>query len=439
MKSKSTDANTHYMAHRIFIFILLVFSYPAMVNAAVEAIELNRIIAIVNNDIITRIELEQELGTIKLQLQQQNIQMPSDETLRKQVLERLIINEIQLQMADANGIRVDDETLNSTISNIATQNNLSLIEFRDALQKDGFDFTQFRENIRNEIIIRKISQRNVDNRITVSEQEIDNFIANQKIQGNAGDEYRLGHILIGMPETASPDQIQASRQKAQQVVADLREGADFSQIAISVSEGQQALEGGDLGWRNIGELPSLFADIVPEMKTGQISDIIRSSSGFHIIKLLDYRGAKPHIVTQTQARHILIKPDELTSEENAKALLASIKQQIEKGEDFGKLVKQHSDDKASVATDGDLGWITPGKMVPEFEKVMDGLKPGGVSDPFKTRFGWHIVHVVKRRDVDDTEDFTRSRVQELIFQRKVEEEHMNWLRRVRDEAYVEYL
>jgi len=426
------------MMHIVRLIIFVAFFSFGAAQANTAPIGLDRIAAIVNNDIITQTELDKELNTIKLQLRQQKIQIPPDETLRKQVLERLVINQIQLQLAKANGIRVDDETLNNTISNIASQNNLTLSGFRDALEQEGFEFAQFRENIRKEIIIRRISQRNVDNHITVSEQEIDNFIANQKIQGNAEDEYRLGHILIGLPETATPDQIQAAKQKAQQILDELRTGMDFSQAAISVSEGQQALEGGDLGWRKAGELPSLFAEIVPNMEIGAISDIIRSSSGFHIIKLLDYHGAKPHIVTQTQARHILIKTDELTNDDDAKTLLTNLKQQIKEGADFGKLAKANSDDKTSAANGGELGWIEPGKMIPDFEKVMDSLDPGKISDPFKTRFGWHIVQVNDRREIDDTEDFTRSRIHELIFQRKVEEEHMNWLRHVRAEAYVEY-
>jgi peptidyl-prolyl cis-trans isomerase SurA len=413
-------------------------STTLVAQANTSPVEIDRIVAVVNNDIITQTELDRELNTIKLQLRQQNISMPPDETLRKQVLERLVINQIQLQLADANGIRVDDETLNNTLSNIAAQNNLSLSGFRDALQKEGLDFAQFRENIRKEIIMRRVSQRNVDSRITITDQEIDNFIANQKIQGNAEDEYRLGHILIGLPETAGPDEIQKTKQKAQDILEKLRNGADFSQTAVSVSEGQQALEGGDLGWRKVGELPSLFADIVPSMKIGEISDIIRSSNGFHIIRLIDYRGAKPHVVTETEARHILIKTDQLTSDDDAKALLSSIKQQIINGADFSKLAIKYSNDKASAANGGDLGWVPPGKMTPDFEQVMDTLKPGEISDPFKTRFGWHIVQVIDRKEVDDTEDYTRSRIRELLFQRKVEEEQMNWLRRIRDEAYVEY-
>ena len=426
------------MIQIVRLITLLIFPAVAVVHATTTPVELDRIVAVVNDDIVTQTELEKELAAIKLQLRQQNIRMPSDDTLRRQVLERLVINQIQLQMAEANGIRVDDETLNNTISNIASQNNLSLSGFRDALEQEGLDFGEFRENIRKEIIIRRITQRNVDNRINVSEQEIDNFIANQKIQGNADDEYRLGHILIGVPETADPEEIRERKQKAQQILEQLRNGADFSQIAVSVSEGQQALEGGDLGWRKAGELPSLFAEIVPSMQVGDISDPIRSSSGFHIIKLLDYRGARPHIVTQTQARHILIKPDELTSDKDARNLLADIKQQLKNGENFAKLAMKYSDDKASASAGGDLGWVTPGKMVPDFEKVMDKLKVGEISDPFKTRFGWHIVQVEDRRQMDDTEAFTRSRIRELLFQRKVEEEQMNWLRRIRDEAYVEY-
>ena len=409
---------------------------PAAAFSA-DTTELDRIVAVVDDDVITRTELDAKLDSVEKQLRQQNVALPAEDTLRKQVLERLILTRIQLQLAARSGIQVDDDTLNRTISTVAAQNKLTLSEFRNVLDRDGVDFAQFREEMREEIALRRLRQRQVDSRITVTDQEIDNLLATQKRQGNISDEYRIGHILIALPEAATPKQIQAAREKAQEVLSELRGGADFSKTAITYSDGQQALDGGDLGWRKAGELPTLFSDVVLQLKVGEISDLIRSSSGFHIIKLVDHRGSDRHITTQTHARHILIRPNDLTSDDDARRKLTEIRDRIQHGEDFSAMAKAYSDDKANSGNGGDLGWINPGEMDPDFEAAMNALEPNQLSKPVRTRFGWHLIEVLGRRNQDITEEFERTKAREQIYQRKVEEETMNWLRRLRDEAYVE--
>ncbi len=401
-------------------------------------VEIDRVVAIVNDDVITDSELEQRIDAILLQMRQQKASLPPRSVLKKQVLERIIINRIQLQLAAANGMRVDDETLNQTISRIAEQNGMTISEFRDVIEQDGYSFAQFRENMREEIIITRLRQRQVDSRISVSEKEVENFLINQKTQGNANDEFHLSHILIALPEGASPTQIKAAQEKAQQVLDEIRQGKNFDMEAMMVSDGQQALKGGDLGWRKAGELPTIFADVAQDMKPGEVSDLIRSPSGYHIIKLVEYRDAERHMITQTQARHILIRTDDLTTDEHAKSLLLEIKKRAVNGEDFAVLAKTYSDDTATASNGGDLGWVSKGKMVPEFEKVMLAQAPGSISDPIQTQFGWHIIEVQGRREIDDTEEFNRNKVRELIYQRKIEETNVNWLRRLRDESYVEF-
>lgn len=400
--------------------------------------ELDRIIAVVDNNVITASELNDQLAIVRLQLRQQNMQAPPGPVLQRQVLERAVLEQIQLQLADNSGIRIDDESLNQAIGGIASQNNMTLTQFREALQEDGYDFTKFRENIRKEIILRRLRQQYVDSRITITEQEVDNFLATQRRQGGGTDEYHVGHILIALPEGATPEQIRQAQERANGILARLREGADFSEIAVSSSDGQQALKGGELGWRKAGELPTLFAEIVPHMRPGDLSNLIRSPSGFHIIKLIDHRAGQQHIVTQTRARHILIRPSALVSDHTAEESLLDIKRRVAAGEDFAALAQSMSEDKATAPAGGDLGWVEPGEMIVDFEKAMDMLSPGEISRPIKTRFGWHLIQVLERREHDDTEEFTRDRARDAIFQRKIEEGAEEWLRRLRDEAYVEY-
>ncbi|BAW80738.1 peptidyl-prolyl cis-trans isomerase [Candidatus Nitrosoglobus terrae] len=399
---------------------------------------LDRIVAVANDEIVLESELDQMIRTVEAQLESRGAPLPPSHVLEKQVLDRLIIQSLQLQLADRIGIRVGDDTLNQALQSIAEKNKLTLSQFRDVLEKDGFSYADVRENIRKEIVISQLHKREIDDHITISEAEIDNFLATQKKQGNPDVEYYLAHILIAVPEAASSEDIQAAKVKAEKILRQLQQEGDFQRAAIAYSDGQQALEGGDLGWRKMGQIPTLFVNVVPDLQIGGISSLIRSPSGFHIVKLIDRRGEEEQIITQTHARHILIRADELTGDEDIQIRLNQLRQRALQGESFEKLAKAHSDDKASAIKGGDLGWVSPGQMVPFFEEVMLSLNPGEISKPFRTQFGWHIVQVVDRRKQNMTEEYNRSKAQMAIRQRKIEEDLENWLRQLRDEAYVEY-
>ena len=417
--------------------ILAFFLSAAMLVSVVHAATLDRIAAIVNDEVITLNELEEQVDTVRKQIRAQNTLPPPNDVLRKQVLEREIVKQVQLQFAKNTGIFVDDNALNNAIENIAAQNNMSLQAFHDVLERDGYDFARFREDIRNEMIISRLRQREISNAIRVTDQEVDSFISTQQLQGFSDDEFLVSHILIALPEAATPEVIGNTRQRAETVLADLEKGADFSQTAISVSDGQQALEGGSLGWRKLGQLPTIFARPLTRMKKGEISEIIRSPSGFHIIKLVDKRAGEQHIISQTHARHILIRPSELVTETEIISRLRQLKDRIEGGDSFEELAKSHSDDPGSRVNGGDLGWVNPGDMVPQFEAVMDQLKPNQVSEPFQTPFGWHIVQVLERRTLDNSDEYRRNQAREFLRQRKIDEATESWIRQLRDEAFVE--
>ena len=433
------------MMIRLFSFLFVIACSLCAVNSAATAAAaatpqadtpIDRVVAVVNDEVVTETELDRELRTVKKRLSEQNIPVPATDLLRSQVLNRLITKHLQLQLAKKSGIRVDDETLNKTIERIASQNKMTLPELRDVIQRDGFDFAAFREDIRDEVAISRLKQRQVESNIVVTDQEIDQFIANQLVGDNADDEFHLAHILIAVPEAAGPDKVETFREKAEKLRKLLAGGADFSKLAIEYSDGRQALDGGDLGWRKAKELPSIFARIVPNMKAGEISDIIRSPSGFHIIKLIDRHRSERHMITEHQVRHILIGTNDVVDDKAAKEKLLKLRERIRNGADFGELARANSQDKGSAAKGGDLGWVKPGEVDPDFEQVVESLKPGEISMPFKTQFGWHIVQLEGTRKVDDTEDYNRSKAREAIRQRKVDEQYQQWLRRLRDEAYV---
>lgn len=419
------------------LFFLLLPASQLIAKPAV--IPLDKIIAIVDDNIITQIELNDRVKLISQQLKQQGSRLPSLDTLRKQVLERLILEKLQLDMANKTGIRINDETVNRVIANIARENRLSMPQFREVLQKDGYQFSDFRENIRREVTISRLRKMRVENKVNISEQEIDNYLHQTLKDQSADNEYHLNHILIATPEAATPEQIEDARIKAQKVFNELEKGADFNQKAIAVSNDELALKGGDLGWRKTAQLPTLFTAVVDKMRTNEIKGPLRSASGFHIIKLLEKRSnAQKHIINQTMARHILIRPTQVLSRDDARQRLEDIRQRINTGGDFASLARASSDDKAAAAEGGSLGWVSPGMMVPAFEEEMNKLKPGEISEPFITQFGWHIVQVLSRRKHDNTEQFQRSQAIKLIRKRKTEEAIQDWLRRLRAEAYVDY-
>ena len=422
------------------LFSLLFLLMPAtQVVAKPSVIPLDKIIAIVNDNIITQVELNDRIQLISQQLKQRGNQLPPVDTIRKQVLERLILEKIQLEMANKTGIRINDEMVNRVIANIANENRLSMEQFRQVLEKDGYKFADFRENIRREITISRLRKMRVENSINISEQEIDNFLNQYTAQNSNDEEYHLRHILIATPEAATPQQIDKAREKAQKIVAEIKNGADFSQKAIAYSNDELALKGGDLGWRKAAQLPTLFTALVRKMKKNDVEGPLRSASGFHIIKMEDKRSdSKKHIINQTLARHILIRPTEVLSREDARLKINRILQRIKNGKDFASMAKATSDDKAAAAEGGSLGWVSPGTMVPAFEEEMNKLKPGEISKPFLTQFGWHIVQVLSRRKFDNTKQFQRSQAIKLIRKRKTEEAVQDWLRRLRAEAYVDY-
>ncbi len=422
---------------RFFIALSLVTALSSASSAMAAADKVDGIAAIVNDEAITQSELVAETKTVIAQLQQQKSSQPSDAVLQKQVLERLVIIHLKQQLASRNNILIDDETLNRALSSIAKQNNMSLAQLRNIIERDGFDFNLYRENIRNEILHTRLRQRYVDNRVNITSAEIDLFLKQQAKSGGSEDEYQLNHILVSIPEGAGADAIQAAKQRAQSILERLAKGEDFAQLAIAESDSQQALSGGDLGWRKLGEIPSLFASSIAEMKKGDASALIRNPSGFHIIKLNDKRGGERHMVNQSHARHILIKTNELIDDNAALHKIEELKSRIEQGDDFATLAKAHSEDKGSAAKGGDLGWASPGQMVPAFEKVMNEIALNKVSEPFQSQFGWHILEVLERRTQDDTDQYRRNIARQQLFERKVSEEEELWLRQLRDEAYVE--
>ena len=397
-------------------------------------------VAVVNDDIISGSELDTRLERVRDQLRQSGTAPPPPDALRRQVLERLILRRLQLQIARNSGMRVDDERLNRTVLRIAQQNELTLRQFRDAVERDGYDFARFREEVRDDILIAEVRRRQVENQINISQRDIDDYISMIESRGAEADRhrYRIGHILIAVPDGASSEEIDEARERAERVLEELRAGADFANMAVTHSDGQKALEGGDLGWRLASDLPTMLADAVLRLDTGDVSEPIRSASGFHLVKLADRQGSQRQMIRQTLARHILITLDALTDNAEARRQLGVLRERIVNGEDFGELARTHSDDPGSASKGGDLGWIDPGNTVPVFERTMDSLAPGAISEPFRSRFGWHLVQVLERRDLDATETSQRAEAQRRLRSRKIEENTQAWLRRVRGEAYVEY-
>jgi peptidyl-prolyl cis-trans isomerase SurA len=404
----------------------------------VWAAPMDRIIAVVNDEVILESELMDMSQTVRQQLRQREAAIPPADILRKQVLERLIIQRLQLQRAEEVGVRVGDDALNAALRQIANNNNMNLRQFRDVLEDDGYDFSQFRETIREEMIITRLRKSQVEDRVVVSDREVDNFLATQTIQSGSEEEYQLQHILISMPDAASPEQVQDAQQRLEKIQSLLAEGGDFAEVAAGYSDGQNALEGGELGWRKQGELPSLFAEAVPALSVGEVSEPLRSGSGFHLVRLKDKKSAEVHLVKQTLASHILIKTSEVMTDEEAEKRLQQLRQRVENGEKFAELARAHSEDTGSAIEGGSLGWASPGVMVPEFQEKMDELAIGEMSDVFQSRFGWHLILLEDRREQNMADEFKRSKAREQLRQRKIDEEMESWLRAMRDEAYVEY-
>lgn len=407
-------------------------------HASAEVVKIDRIVAVVDQAVITENELAGRIATVSAQLEKQGTQLPPQDVLQKQILERLINDRLQLQLASQTGLRVDDNQLDKTIDRIAEQNKMDLPQFREALAADGISYRKFREDIRNEILLARLREREVDNRISVTEAEIDNYMTTQAAAGPAADEYEISHILIRAPDDSTPEVLQRLRDKAEQALKQLKSGAEFSQVSASFSDAPNALEGGSLGWKSRAQVPTLFADALKPLQVGELSPILRSANGFHILKLTNKRGgSSPLVIEQTHTRHILIKLTEVVTENDAKRKLESIKERLDNGGDFAALAKQYSED-GSASNGGDLGWVNPGDTVPQFEKVMNELKPNGISEITRTPFGLHIIQVLERRKQDMTNESARLKARQEIRARKSDEAYQDWLREMRDRAYVEY-
>ncbi len=415
--------------------ILLALSGFGYVNLHAET--LDEVVAIVEDDVILSSELRKEMLTIKQRIEASGTQMPPDYVLRKQVLEKMIVEKLQRQLAERAGISVSDEMLNSAVADIAQRNNMSLDEFRAELDRQGIAFPTFLENMRNEISVNQLRGREIGGRIKVSDKEVEHYEETQEKIGEEAVQYHLGHILIAVKEAASATEIQEAQKKTDALVKKLRAGQDFAQTAISSSNDNNALKGGDLGWRTQGNIPSLFSDVVVHMAKGDVSDPIRSPSGFHIIKMLAIKGLDNHVITKTKVRHILIKTNELVDDNEARKRLLAIRARISAGEDFGILARANSDDKGSALKGGSLDWVGPGDLVKPFEETMNKLTINEISEPVQTQFGWHLIQVLDRENKDNSQDYKKNLIKDAIRKRKIEEETELWIRRLRDEAYVE--
>jgi peptidyl-prolyl cis-trans isomerase SurA len=413
------------------------FAAPLSAQERIET--LDRVVAVVNTDVITASELDRERRIAINTLRKQGTPLPAREILDKQLLERMITKNLLLQQAKNSGVRASDADVENALQRIADENKMDLKQLRAAVEESGVSFERFREDVRGEIVIARLRDREVESRVNVTEAEIQNFVrTQQESPGDKADEFRLSHVLVQVPEQATPEELRLRRARAEAALAALKQGTDFRQVAASYSDAPDALQGGDMGWRPAGRLPNIFLQTLKSMKVGEVSDILRSPAGFHVVKLIDKRGNNtPVIVTQTHARHILVKLNEVVSENDARKRLTELRDRVENGADFAELARLQSDD-ASAARGGDLGWLSPGDTVPEFERAMDALKPRQVSAPFKTAFGWHIVQVLERREQDMSQDRQRVAARQAIRSRKADEQWQEWVRQQRDKAYVEY-
>ncbi len=414
----------------------LLIAASTLLQAHAAVLPLDHIVAVVNDEVITRQELNRRYDEVVRNLSRQNTPLPPRDVLEKQLLERMVTELALQQHARSTGVRVDPTQVERALQRIAAQNKLDMAGLAAALEKDGMSLDSMRTTIRNELLIARARERDVDNRISVSDAEIEGYLQTQAQQG-AETEYNFAHILVTVPENASPEQIQARRARAEDILAQLANGADFAQLSASHSDAPNALQGGAFGWRASGKMPALFAEALKPLQPGQVSPLLKSSNGFHILKLFDKRGLDATLrVTQTHARHILIKTNEITSEADARNRLLQLKERIDNGVKFDELARLHSED-ASASKGGDLGWINPGDTVPDFEKAMNALQPGEVSAPIQSPFGWHLIQVLERREQDVTQERQKLVARQAIRERKAEEAFQDWVRQIRDSAYVE--
>ena len=404
---------------------------------AQRGVLVDRIVAVVNKEVITASELAERIQFAERQLRRGNIAVPERALLERQMLERLILDKAQVQLAVESGLRVDELQLDRAVQRVAESNNVTLAEFRRRLEADGVVFDRFRAELRQQILLTRLRERQVDDRVQVSDSEIDIFMEENKAATSGAVEYDAAHILVRIPEQASPERIEQARARAEKARAEAQAGGDFARLAASTSDAGDALEGGALGWRAASRLPELFADALKSMQPGELSPVLRSPAGFHVLKLVERRGAGVAApVTQTRVRHILVKTSELVSEGEARRRLSGLRERIAGGTDFAQLARLNSED-GSAARGGELGWIHPGDTVPEFERAMNALKPGELSEPVQTPFGFHLLQVQERRTADLSAERERLQARQLLRERKAEDAYQEWLRQLRDRTYVE--
>jgi peptidyl-prolyl cis-trans isomerase SurA len=420
------------------LLIAIIVPVMAITNSANAIEALDSIAVVVNNDVITKNELEDKINYYKNQIRMSSGSISDMDSLKKQVLERMIRDKVQLQHAALLGIQIDDISLNRMIDAMAQKNNLSLNQLRTTLEQEGIDFADFRNQTREELIIQELQKRMVADKVNVTPQEVKQLLESNVAQEKSGTEFHLLHILIATPENASPENIQLAQKKAENIYQQLLEGADFKQLAIRESNGSNALNGGDLGTRKANELPELFLKAIEGLQQGDVSKPVRSASGFHLLKLAG-SSSNVEMVKQTHARHILIRTSADISDDDARQSLLDLRQRIEQGENFSDLANEYSEDPGSKIKGGDLGWANPGTFVTEFENVMGSLKDGEISEPFKSQFGWHLMQVLERREIDMAKTVMEAKAMQAIRARKIDEELRLWLRKIRDEAYVEYV
>ncbi|NKA01182.1 MAG: molecular chaperone SurA [Proteobacteria bacterium] len=430
MQNKST-----ILINFLFILISLSFSLISSGKSENNIKKLDRIVAIVDQEVITEKELEEKLITVINTLKNQKVDLPPENILKKQVIERMIINSLQIQLASETGIKVSDNQIDKTIDRIAEKNKLNITDFKKMIEKDGTPFYKFKESIKNEIIISQLKEREIDSKILITDGEIDNYLSAQK--NESSEEFEVAHILIKIPEDASPEKLEKIKNKAEDAAKSIQNGKSFFQVSATFSDASNALEGGLMGIKKSNELPTLFLDALKKLDVGKISPILRSPSGFHILKLISRKGGETNlIVDQSHVRHILIKFSEINPENEIKKRLLALKERIENGTKFEELARQYSEDP-SASNGGDLGWINPGDTVPEFEKTISALKINEVSDPIKTPFGFHLIQVLERRSQDISKDAARIKARQEIKMRKSEEAYESWIQELRDKSFVE--
>ena len=428
---------------RLAAALAAVFVIP-LAAAQPAAVPIDRIAAVVNSEAITEHELQQQVLLVERQLREQGIQVPPRDVLERQVLERMIVDRAQMQLARDSGLRIDDIQLERAIGVIATENGLTPAQLRDRLSRQGIDFDQFREEIRGQMVRQRLREREIDSRVQISDADVDAFLAARANGGAAsGTELQIAQILLRLPEGASAEEIERQRLRAEEILRQLQAGADFGRLAAAFSDAPEAMTGGTLGWRTPERLPQLFVDAVQPLNPGGLSPVLRSPAGFHVLKLVDRRSqslpaAAGQPIVRTRARHILIRPNEIVGEEEAIRRLREIRQRVEAGTgDFAELARQYSVD-GSAGRGGDLGWIYPGDTVPEFERAMNALAPGALSEPIRTPFGVHLIQVVERRADESSPDRLRQQARQALRERRIEESYEDWLRQLRDRTYVEY-